>query len=284
MAMSRSEALEILPGRLYRIGGIVRLDGTVTWGPADGTYQPVSGYLILNADGALLVDTGVKAHEQLIRDQLRSVLSPGSRLSIFLTRAEYDCFGALTAVSADYKVEQIYTGGTQNPFDAFEEVTGFAEKWDQRLQLGRQAVGHSQVLDHGRLEVLTPALRVLATFWGYHPTTKTLFTSDVFGHTSMPQETSRGLIGEDSVDTATVDSVRDHLLTRFFWLADANTSTMQQNLRAIFEQHDIEVIAPTHGCALVGKKVVRRHYDLLQEVLATIHDKRPEKVATVMQR
>lgn len=269
--MTSSAAVEILPGRLFGLGGVVCLDGSVTWGPADGRYQPINAYLLIDGEHALLVDAGVKVHESLIREQLHSVLPPGSKLSVFLTRAEYDCFGSLTAVSTDYDVQQIYTGGTQNPFDAFEEVTGFAERWDQRLQLGRQAVGHTQVIDtSGGLEVITPALRVLATFWAYHASTKTLFTSDVFGHTSMPERDSAHVIDRGTADTATVESVREHLLSRFFWLVDANTSAMRDNLQSIFKERDIEVIAPTHGCVLVGREVVDRHVNLLLDVLATV--------------
>lgn len=267
-----SAATEVIPGRLYVVGGTVPLDGQVTWAPADGSLQPVNAYLLRAEHDALLVDAGVALHADQIRAQLEGILPAGSRLSIFLTRAEYDCFGGLAAVSAAYDVQRIYTGGTQNPFDAFEEVTGFTDRWDDRLQLGRQPVGHTQNLDtSGGLEVITPALRVLATFWGYHAKTRTLFTSDVFGHTSLPSPDASRVIEDGTPDGTTVESVREHLLTRFFWLADANTRTICENLRSIFDEREIEVIAPGHGRVLRGRDTVARHHDLLQEALAMIN-------------
>jgi flavorubredoxin len=273
-AVALQPAVELVPGRLWVIGGTVSLDGGVTWAPADGTQQPLNAYLLREGGQSLLVDAGVKLHEDLVRAQLNSLLPPGSRLSIFLTRAEYDCFGALAAIASDYQVERIYTGGTQNPFDAFEEVTGFAQSWDGRLQLGRQAVGHTQTVDtSGGLEVITPALRVLATFWGYHTACRTLFTSDVFGHTSLPEPGAPRVITDATADPSTLESVREHLLARFFWLSQANTRAMVENLRSVFEEREIAIVAPSHGRVLKGERTVRRHYELLRDVLTGLGSK-----------
>jgi flavorubredoxin len=263
--------IEILHDRLYALGGTVLLDGQVTWSPATGHLQPVLAYLALGGDVPILVDAGLKLHAAAIREQLRSLLAPGSRLSIFLTRAEYDCIGALNLVAQDYAIERIYTGGTQNPFDAFGEVTRFSSSWDERIQLGRQAAGHSQLLESADgLEVLTPALRILATYWGYLPRLKTLFTSDVFGHTSLPEATSSWITEVPPDDQDTAQTVRDHLVCRYFWLPRATTTALSANLRSVFESHEIEVIAPTHGRVIRGRNGVRHHYELLQQVLATI--------------
>jgi flavorubredoxin len=263
--------VEVIPGRLHALGGTVVLDGKVSWSPANGRQQPALGYLVLGADVPILIDAGLKVHAAAFREQMRSLLAPGSRLSIFLTRAEYDCIGALDLIAQDYQIERIYTGGTQNPFDAFGEVTKFSSSWDERVQLGRQAAGHSQILESADgLEVLTPALRILATYWVYLARIKTLFTSDVFGHTSLPLPGSSWITeaGGDDVDTA--DTVREHLACRYFWLPRANTTALRSNLSSVFESHDVEVIAPTHGRVIRGRSAVRRHYELLQQVLADI--------------
>jgi hypothetical protein len=270
-AVRAAEPIEVIQDRLYAVGGTVTLDEKVTWGPGDGSLQPVLAYLALGAEVPTLIDAGLKVHEAAIAEQLGSLLPAGSRISVFLTRAEYDCFGGLAAVADQYQIERIYTGGTQNPFDAFGEVTGFTASWDQRVQLGRQPPGHSEVLEAaGGLEVLTPALRILATHWAYLPRLKTLFTSDLFGHTSLPTPGSSWVIDGDGDDDTTPESLAGHLTARYFWLADANTSAMQDNLRSIFETHEIEVIAPTHGRVIRGTVAVRRHYELLQRVLARV--------------
>jgi flavorubredoxin len=249
----------------------VLLDGQVTWSPATGHLQPVLAYLVLGGDIPILVDAGVKVHAAAFREQLRTLLRPGSRLSIFLTRAEYDCIGALNLVAQDYEIERIYTGGTQNPFDAFGEVTKFSSSWDERVQLGRQAAGHSQLLDSADgLEVLTPALRILATYWVYLPRLKTLFTSDVFGHTSLPDPGSSWITEHPPDNDDTAQTVRDHLICRYFWLPRATTTALRENLHSVFESHDVEIIAPTHGRVIRGRNSVQHHYQLLQQVLASI--------------
>jgi flavorubredoxin len=263
--------IEIIPDRLYGLGGTVLLDGRVTWSPPTGHLQPVLAYLVLGAEVPILVDAGLKVHASAFRDQLRTLLAPGSRLSIFVTRAEYDCIGALNLVAEDYTIERIYTGGTQNPFDGFGEVTKFSSSWDERVQLGRQAAGHSQVLESADgLEVLTPALRILATYWAYLPRIKTLFTSDVFGHTTLPRTDSSWITELPSDDQDTAQTVREHLVCRYFWLPKARTTALRENLRSVFESHDVEVVGPTHGRVIRGRDAVRHHYELVQHVLANI--------------
>jgi hypothetical protein len=214
-AVRAAEPIEVIQDRLYAVGGTVTLDEKVTWGPGDGSLQPVLAYLALGAEVPTLIDAGLKVHEAAIAEQLGSLLPAGSRISVFLTRAEYDCFGGLAAVADQYQIERIYTGGTQNPFDAFGEVTGFTASWDQRVQLGRQPPGHSEVLEAaGGLEVLTPALRILATHWAYLPRLKTLFTSDLFGHTSLPTPGSSWVIDGDGDDDTTPESLAGHLTAR----------------------------------------------------------------------
>ena len=59
----------------------------------------------------------------------------------------------------------------------------------------------------------------------------------------------------------------DLLNTRYWWLEGAPTDSMRRGIGEIFDKHDIETIATGYGCILSGRKVVRKHYQLLDEFL-----------------
>ena len=57
------------------------------------------------------------------------------------------------------------------------------------------------------------------------------------------------------------------LNTRYWWLEGAPTDSIRRGIDAVFEKYDIETIAPGYGCLLQGRKVVARHYKMLDEFL-----------------
>ena len=55
--------LPLVPGKLYRLGGIVPIDGRLSWRRAGLTgYEPISAFLLLEDDNALIIGTGVRLH------------------------------------------------------------------------------------------------------------------------------------------------------------------------------------------------------------------------------
>jgi hypothetical protein len=118
-----------------------------------------------------------------------------------------------------------------------------------------------------KLEIESPVLRLLPTFWGWDEATRTLFTSDIFGHTVRAEPGDSHVIDEQADDPSTVDSVRAHLFAKFEWLARARKDAFREYLAATFERRQPEIVAPTRGCALKGRTVVERHYTLLMEAL-----------------
>ena len=57
------------------------------------------------------------------------------------------------------------------------------------------------------------------------------------------------------------------LNTRYWWLEGAPTDSIRRGIDAVFDKYDIETIAPGYGCILRGRKVVQRHYKMLDEFL-----------------
>jgi flavorubredoxin len=264
----------LVPGRLYAISSTVPLDGTVSWAPnLPGRFQPVNCYLAREGTRVLLVDTGVAAHSQRTVEALRQVVPDGSALSVVLTRAEMDCVSGLEAIGHEFPIDQLLAGGAANPFDAFQEA-GRALGTQELVALEQPdaeglVLARTRAIDLGadrRFEIVTPMLRLLATFWIRDFATGALFTSDMFGHTDVPHPDSSPVI--DRIDDGPgVTPLAEHLLAKHWWLRKANRSRLADAMEELMAELDPTIIAPGHGCILVGRDVVRHHVGLLLQTL-----------------
>src|SRR5579859_7929571 len=166
--------------KLVVLGGLIPLDGRVSWVPPRATgFQPSNCYLLSepnarpvaarNAVGEsrLLVDSGLAVHSEEILEDLASLIGEGGSLSVFFTRAEMDCVSNLEPIARRFDIERLFTGGVINPFDAFEDL-GRTGLRGRRHQIDAQRTGHGDSLARaasieiapGRvLEIEAPLLR-----------------------------------------------------------------------------------------------------------------------------
>jgi flavorubredoxin len=248
----------LVPDRLYALGGTVPLDGRVSWFPAEARgIAPLNCYLLVEDGSALLIDTGPPAHREVVLEHLGGLLPPGAGLSILHTRiAEYDSVGNTAAVCAAFPVERLYA---HFPANLMLVSTAGAEPPAPlaRAEEVVAQVGDAIPLNGGgrELVLLGAPLRLLLTFWAYDTGTRTLFTSDSFGH--VPLEGS----------APGPDEVRDHLYAKFDWLTGADRRPLADELDVLFQRHDVETIAPMHGRPLSGRDTVARHVELVGRAL-----------------
>ena len=110
-------------------------------------------------------------------------------------------------------------------------------------------------------------IRLIATRWLYDRATRTLFSSDMFTHVWRGR--AEGALdrhrGGRRSDLVTCE-LRSFLLnTRYWWLEGAPTDSIRRGIGDVFDKYDVETIAPGYGCMLRGRKVVARHYQMLDE-------------------
>ncbi len=258
-------AEEILPSKVYRLGGHIELNGRITWAPKiAGRYTPHNNYVVMEQDRAYLIDTGVAAHQQLVIDQLRNLVDPGMPITIFLTRSEYSCSGNLAALCEACRIEELVTS-SRNPFDGSGEIIAAVTDRVRRTEPDRGAVapiGSSQ-----SLTIIPSLLRLINTYWAYDAENKTLFTSDMFGHVSVADPSFPSIIDSIDDDDTTYEQVKDHTLIRYHWLPVATTKPLIDWLDHFFASYPVEIIAPTSGCVLKGEALVKKHVDLIKELL-----------------
>jgi flavorubredoxin len=260
------------------MGGSIALDERVSWAPPnEGRFQPLNSYLLKEGSTALVIDPGPACQGDLVVEQLGTLIPPGGRISLYLTRPEFDTFGCLGRLAESFDVDRLYGGGQTNPFDAFDHVTMVdPTKHVEPLELARVAPGAEiEIAPERHLVVLRPTIRVLVTYWVYDQVTRTLFSSDAFSHGLMDTpDGSRVITGAGGFDAETV---RRRMLAKFWWLPHAGKAieNVTAHLTQTFERYQIDTIAPCRGAVIHGREAVEYHYGLVLEILREIAQKAP---------
>lgn len=262
---------------LHALGGVYELNNLVSWVPKGSTgYQSSNCYLVSEGDQHLLVDSGLAIHGADVLSDLAELIGAGGKVSIFFTRPEMDCVSNLEPISRDFDIQNLYTGGVINPFDAFDDVSRLALR-DRRHQIDGVRTIEGDALERsmsieiapGRtLQVQSPLLRLLPTFWGWDEKTGTIFTSDTFTHGVLSNPTERPIIDGSTEDLTTVEQVRAHINAKYEWLPRATKYPLRDWLSEIFGRLQPETIAPSRGSIIHGRKSVERHVDLMIQALA----------------
>lgn len=262
--MRTAHGIELVPERLYALGGTVALDGRVSWVAASARgYQPANCYLLREGRQALLVDTGLAIHGDPIANEVRRLLPSNAELAVFLTRSEPDTVGSLGKIAEHCAVNVTYCGSTVNPWDA---VDGLQDGVPPPVLRPPRAIdlGPDRIVD-----VIAPAFRMLPTSWLFDRATGTLFTSDLFGHTTLTSAVYQPVRTAEGDSETTLESVTGHTRAKFWWLQQMVTRPIMADLEWIFSTYEVARIAPSHGCILEGVDLIRKHHQLLQELLAS---------------
>jgi flavorubredoxin len=260
-AFGRVPPISLCGTRVYRLGGLVELDGRLSWAPAGARgWQPANCYLMLGSDGAVLIDTGLRLHAPAIVEQLNTLLPRDLPLSIILTRTEMDCCLNIETIEAARSVQTIiYTGGITVP-RAHADVYRVNVEEGQTLEM--------EAAPGLRIQLVAPRLRLLPTLWPYDPQSEVLFTSDSFGHARCEVDLTRLIISARSVAAVDVEvEVIQQLRTKFAWLASADPAPVARDLIQIFDSRCVRTLAPTHGRMFQGEAVTNQQRDLLVNAL-----------------
>jgi flavorubredoxin len=272
--IEKSHIETIADGRLYALQNVMELDGRVSAYPANARGYSVSNcYLIKQGKSALLLDSGLSAHEASIIAQIRSLTTPETRLSVFPLRInEYMSVCNVEAIAQNFDVEQCYSG---NPDAALWVDFGRrSDANDNRpYSLKTTLVSRAETLHVGEdraIDVFQAPIRLINTRWIFDQNTRTLFTSDSFSHEWSDSPDGPWSISAEQC-TTTADHIRSFLLnTRYWWMEGGKTTELRRKLGAVFEKYPIETIAPGYGRVLRGRALVERQYKMFDEILARL--------------
>lgn len=283
-----TQAIPLAAGELHLLAQPYVLDGRpVSTHPRSVRgYSQFNSYLIVSGDEALLIDTGLSIHESSLLEALGDLLDPEVTLSMIVLRiSEFAAVSNARAIADRFKLGNIMTPVGALVPEELNRWLDYTGQWRQptgggnlesagRLSLsGRKdfPIGPGQDPATGRkVEIVRPKLQFIPTTWLYDPQTHTMFTSDVFTHVWREDADGPWVVTEAD-DSPTAREVADYLEhTRYWWLAGADVGPLRADVAAIRENHRIDCIAPAFGCALLGREVVDRHLDLMDEALVEL--------------
>jgi hypothetical protein len=258
-------------GELYALQNPFALDGRVSSYPASARgYSVANSYLLTQGDAAMLIDTGFGKDEPVIRAQIEALIAPGLPLSLFPLRLnEFMSINNVESFAGHFNVETCYTSNVDAAL--WFDFGAKAEGRDILQSMKVTAVTRADTIQLGKkdraIDVMQAPIRLIATRWLYDRSTKTLFSSDLFTHVWRERADGPWIVTEAD-DATTPNELRSFMLnTRYWWLEGAPTDSIRRGINAVLETYDIETLAPGYGCILRGRKVVARHFRMLDEFL-----------------
>jgi flavorubredoxin len=259
-------------GKLYALQNPFALDGRVSSYPGSARgYSVANSYLLTQSDAAMLIDTGFGKDEPVIRAQIESLIAPGLPLSLFPLRLnEFMSINNVETFAGHFNVETCYTSNVDAAL--WFDFGAKAEGRDILESMKVTAVTRTDTIQLGKkdraIDVMQAPIRLIATRWLYDRATRTLFSSDMFTHIWRDTQKGPWIVTEADNDSTLQRDVRSFMLnTRYWWLEGAPTDTIRRGIGSVFDKYDVETIAPGYGCVLSGRKVVARHYQMLDEFL-----------------
>ncbi|HEX3792478.1 MAG TPA: hypothetical protein VHW44_31740 [Pseudonocardiaceae bacterium] len=273
----------LVPDQLYHLGTFIALDGRLSWRAPDARgFEPIGAYLVTQPDQCVLIYTGVAAQrDQMVADTRAAV---GAReLSLLVDRNEADVIGNLSALTNELDVAAIWYSGAgqivrwftyddenKGRYDAHPELRYMvprAPETERIRQIFGDRPGVVELTGGRSLSLLYTNLGTLGYSWTWDEQTGTLFTGDFFAHGASPSGVDVVLTEQN--DTTTYEQVKNHLFERFYWMRESRIEPLLDNLNGIFAAHEVERIAPNHGCVVQGKALVARHLDWIRQAITT---------------
>jgi hypothetical protein len=273
-----SQVITLAEGKLYALANPYELNGYVsTHSPKAEGFAPYQSYLAIDGGHALLIDSGMSAHGESLIAQLKSLIEPGTPLTLFPLRiGEFASVCNVRPLAEEFGLTRMYgivegatTWGDFRPdYAPFGTEVGGGALAEVETPICKTGEPVSVGPDGARtLLSMNPPIRLLPSHWLYDEATHTLFTADAFNHVWRDTADGPWIVASDEEPPA-VEQVYDFMVTsRYWWLPGADTRRLRTDIRNVFETYNVDVIAPSFGCVLSGRDVVERHVEILDQVL-----------------
>lgn len=259
----------LVPDRLYRVGCMVRAE-RLSWLPGDlDAWEPLNSYVLTDQDHCVFVDLGMPIARPAMQSALATLVG-NRKVWLHYTRNEYDCIGNLGLVLGTCRNPTLLFGSAggilewiNDPAVSIMEVRDFLG----RIPIEEARNDTSRSLGDLRLRWLEAGARqMLITQWVYEETTGCLFTSDFFGFRHAADADSAPVI-DSANNLPPVDTVAREIVARMNWMREAQYPAVIERFESIFEQLDVRMIAPVHGCVIRGREAVAAHVKLAGKAL-----------------
>ena len=259
----------LIPDRLYRVGCVVRAE-QLSWLPADlDAFEPLNAYVLMDQDNFLFQEMGSPVMLPAIKSALD--LIGNRKVYVWFSRNEADCIGNMGYIF----------GSCPQPTLLFGAMAGGILEWindpaveitEVRDFLGRIPIesvrnGVKRKLGAFDLSYMDAGSKqMIMTQWAFDAGTGTMFTSESFGFRHL-----KGVNDSTVITSArglpSVDTVAKEIVARFNWMREADYPEIIERFEKIFKEHEVQILAPVHGCVIKGREAVRAHVKLMTDAL-----------------
>lgn len=265
---ARQTVTTLIPNRLYRIGCVVRAE-RLSWLPADlEAFEPLNAYLLIDKDDAVFAELGMPVALPAIKMALN--LIGNRKVWVWFSRNESDCIGNMGYVLGSCEQPTLLYGTAggvlewiNDPAVAITEVRDFLG----RVPVESARNGVSKNIGSLRFKFMDAGSKqMIMTQWAYEESTGTMFTSESFGFRHAAAVDSPIVI-ESARGLPSADTVARELVARFNWMREAHYPEIIDYFEYIFDEHDVRILAPVHGCVIKGREAVAAHVKLAAAAL-----------------
>ncbi len=259
----------LIPDRLYRIGCVVRAE-MLSWLPEDlDAYEPLNAYMLMDDENCIFQELGMPVTLPAMQSALELV---GKRkVYVWFSRNELDCIGNMGYVF----------GSCESPTLLFGAMAGGILEW-----INDPAVAITEVRDFlGRIPIESVrngvkrkvgafdfsymdagSKQMIMTQWAFDATTGTMFTSESFGFRHLKHVNDSPVI-TSAKGLPSVSTVAREIVERFNWMREAEFPHLIARFEQLFKDHDVQILAPVHGCVIQGREAVRAHVKLMTDAM-----------------
>jgi flavorubredoxin len=268
---SETGPLSLVGEKIHLLGSSMPIDGRISWYPDSdrGRFVPFNSYLLQQGESFLLVEAGVPAVFDHTARQLQAILGGTCVIGgLAVTRNEPDCVSNIPRLVREFGLKSVHSPGLMNTLQFFpsdeanmkEKAFSHAATELQMLNFGvgctpSLAGGEVRISDDRALEVVAVPLKVLPTVWYYDRAARTMFCSDSFSDETGGEADVRILSVVDEQEVL-VARFHENFSRKFDWLARSELSKVIAEVENIFDQYEIEVLAPNRGLVIRGRDAV----------------------------
>ncbi|MEO7245271.1 MAG: hypothetical protein ABIX12_09010, partial [Rubrivivax sp.] len=259
----------LVPGRLHRVGCVVRAE-RLSWLPSDlDGYEPLNAYVVTDEQNCVFVEPGMPILLPALKAAIETLVGE-RKVWVNFTRNEADCIGNMGYVFGTCPQPTLLFGGAggilewiNDPAVSILEVRDFLG----RIPIVEAKNGTTRDIGALRFGWLEAAYRqMLITQWAYEASTGCLFTSDAMGYRHLSSVDAPPVI-DSPRNLPAVETVTAEIARRMNWLRESDYPEVLERFEAVFRERDVQIVAPIHGCVIKGREAVAAHVKLVSKAL-----------------
>lgn len=221
-------------------------------------HEHVSVYLIEHGDQYVLIDSGSFHHEDQIAAAIEAATDGHGLDALILSHSDYPHSGNVGPFAAEQDdVELVASSGSPEAQGLPPTAT--------KCEIG----GSLDVLGRTFSFIDPPLADRSHTTWIYDHGSHVLFTADGFGSRHQPGECTETSATLD--DGIALDDIYTYHKETLVWLRYVDPQDLEEALRSILNEYQIDYIAPVHGHPISGEDI-DRYMDRLMRAVHQIAD------------